>query len=781
MSTKHFYKKKRRIPMKKIKVHIDPIALTKKPTENEWGEISKRVFRKENIVTISVNDLVENLKAGHTICPAVMNGSHASDWQEQQVFMVDIDNADNTQSFLTKNNALEICDENDLTPAIYYQTFSYRKDHPKFRLVFITDHPVKDTAVRQKVIEKLVSIFPQSDRATTNANRLFLGTNQKVALHDENARISVDHVMSLSTSEESETQHSAKRNQAKTRNDRDLEKAIRDFDFLSYLTDRNGEYRESGNIVYFDNCEICGHKDDLRYFKDTKMFRCFSTNGDDGGTILKYLMLTENLSPAQARKKLIFELTDPWDQPKPLSNYNLPEFPVSCLPSFLQKWVVAVSESTQTPIDMAAVASLAAVATAVQGKYRVCKNNDYSEPLNLYILIIAKPAERKSAIISAMTDCIYRFEAEENQKRLTRIHAQEAQLHKLKRDLEKAKDIGKVTEIQAQIDEIEQHKEHNLRIIADDITPEALSSLLSQNNGILSIISAEGGLFDTLLGRYNNTPSIDILLKAHNQDRLRVDRKGSGSETIDNPTMTILLSAQPSILEKLFSEEIFRNRGLTARFLYCIPKSRMGKREYEPPEIPPTLKTSYNSLIHKLSEIPSSSEPAMLKLSGEAYDVLGTHHNWLEPQLAKSLEDMSDWAGKLAGATLRIAGILHCTKYTQKASVNDISEETMNNAIDLSKYFLAHAKYAYSSNGAIRDISEARKILKSLKRQANSELTPTEIQRLNRSISKVEDMEPSLGLLVDFGYIKPFWDGTKTAGRPKGLTYILNPKYFDIE
>ena len=45
----------------------------------------------------------------------------------------------------------------------------------------------------------------------------------------------------------------------------ELEAQIEKFDFLSYLIERNGPYSESGNTVSFQNCEVCGHKNNLRY------------------------------------------------------------------------------------------------------------------------------------------------------------------------------------------------------------------------------------------------------------------------------------------------------------------------------------------------------------------------------------------------------------------------------------------------------------------------------------------------------------------------------------
>lgn len=56
---------------------------------------------------------------------------------------------------------------------------------------------INDPDIRCAIVERLVSIFPQSDRACTNANRLFLGTNKEVVLHSKNARISVENILAI--------------------------------------------------------------------------------------------------------------------------------------------------------------------------------------------------------------------------------------------------------------------------------------------------------------------------------------------------------------------------------------------------------------------------------------------------------------------------------------------------------------------------------------------------------------------------------------------------------
>ena len=74
------------------------------------------------------------------------------------------------------------------------------------------------------------------------------------------------------------------------------------------------------------------------------------------------------------------------------------------------------------------------------------------------------------------------------------------------------------------------------RIVADDATPEAATSLLAEQGGRLAIISAEGGIFDIIAGRYSGAiPNMDLWLKGHAGDPMRVDRKGRAPEYIESP------------------------------------------------------------------------------------------------------------------------------------------------------------------------------------------------------------------------------------------------------
>ena len=285
---------------------------------------------------------------------------------------------------------------------------------------------------------------------------------------------------------------------------------------------------------------------------------------------------------------------DVWEEPLALeSTISAPAFPVHCLPDIMKDYVTAVSEDTQTSIDMPAVASLGTASACLQGKFFVKGKSGYIVPLNNYFVVVARPAERKSSICAIFEGPLKEYEKQENETRALDI-AQSANIRQvLEKELEalknaavkvkKGKDSNENTstrannyaDIEAKQAELLSHQEIKpLRLVCgSDISPEALTSLLADNNGRISMFSAEGGIFDILNGMYSQTANIDTFLKAHCGDSIRVDRKGRPAEFIDNPCLTTVLFIQPDVLRGVVGNETFRGRGLVARFLYSFPLS----------------------------------------------------------------------------------------------------------------------------------------------------------------------------------------------------------------
>lgn len=481
------------------------------------------------------------------------------------------------------------------------------------------------------------------------------------------------------------------------------------------------------------------------------------------------------------------ENTDPFTPFAPFAPPNinqLPVFPVECLPPALGKYVQAVADNIQVSVDMAAVSALAVCAICVQRKFIVNPKPGWVEPLNLYAVIVAKPSERKSPVMKSMTKCLYQYAKEENERRAPEIEAyrtQKAMLDSTIESMMKAKsgnDEDKLTAILDKKRELRELKPVNpLRLLADDVTPEALTSLIADNGGKMAVVSAEGGIFETLSGMYSNKVNIDAVLKAYSGDYIQVDRKGRLPESIDHPALTILLFIQFLVLNNIMDNDTFKGRGMLARFLYSIPQSTVGHRAYDTQAIDPFTERDYENLLCSLLSIPEPENVQTICLSDEAAALSENFFNDLEPRLVDDLEEMDDWAGKYHGQVIRIAGILHCCIHGEDAAAELISGGTMQAAITIGRYFLEHAKAAFRlmGLGESQDVKDAKYILKRIDSTGQTEISKRDLYRLcDGHFNSIEFMEPILNLLVDHGYIRI--EKIKTGGRPTE-NVILNREY----
>ncbi len=95
---------------------------------------------------------------------------------------------------------------------------------------------------------------------------------------------------------------------------------------------------------------------------------------------------------------------DQLDDPTPLvAAVGMPPFPVDSLPAAYAEMVASVAEACQVDAAMPASAALAALSACSGGHAVIELRSGWQEPLNLSVLIVASPGERKSAVMQALT------------------------------------------------------------------------------------------------------------------------------------------------------------------------------------------------------------------------------------------------------------------------------------------------------------------------------------------------------------------------------------------
>ncbi len=482
-----------------------------------------------------------------------------------------------------------------------------------------------------------------------------------------------------------------------------------------------------------------------------------------------------------------------WEEPIPFSRFTAAPFPVDALPKEIADFVAAVAESTQTPVDMAGTVAISILSTCLQGKYRIQCKSDWTEPLNTYALVVATPSERKSAVLNLMLRPLNSYETQYNRRNASAVENSKMYRRMLERrqksvEEQVAKGKADMSEMEKIAGEIAAFKEEKpLQLYVDDITTEKLVSVISANRGRAALISSEGGIFDTLAGIYTKNVNIDVMLKGYSGDTIRVDRIGRDSESVMNPALTVLLMAQPNVVAAVLGNTTFRGRGLTARFLYCMPPSQVGSRYFASAPVSETIAGAYDRKVVNMLEDECSDSPKLILLSEEAFGLICAFAEEIEPKLTAEYAEIADWAGKLVGNTLRIAGLLCRAGMNLSHDFLDdpddltVDGNTMMNAIRLGRYYLSSALAAYDVLPEKPTHVKACRILNMIHERGLKEFDRRMAMRFCRSFKTVAEIQPLLDFLEDYGYIFQQPAPAKVpTGRPPLPKYTVNPRLPEI-
>ena len=482
---------------------------------------------------------------------------------------------------------------------------------------------------------------------------------------------------------------------------------------------------------------------------------------------------------------------------------KLPVFNLDLLPCKVRGFSKTLCESLQVSPGMVAPAVVSVSALGIQKKYVVHPLPGWDEPPNLYISIVQEPSERKSPTMKEVLVPVYEYETEENERLAPEIATYKAKKEVLenrirntinslsksgkKKGDEKYLDMGDLDTFQNELNQLEEVAP--VRLAVDDVTMEVLGKLLEQNKERIGIMSTEGGIFNILAGRYSDKTVIDIVLKAYSGDRFSQDRLGRKGQTLNSPLITMLLYVQPIIIKEVMENSEFVGRGLNARFLYSIPPSTIGKRRYRVMEIPEADRAEYVDTVKRLLEIPVPETPKAVELDGDADKIAESFFYEIEKEMEDASPEFRAWLGKLHGTTMRIALSLHCLEHIEKSGEYKISGETMKNAMQMGRYFKAHAEAAYNIMGLMDspEVRDAKYIMKRIDSTGLMEIKFRDLYQMckdRKGMDTRDGMIPGMNCLIEHGFIRVNKGYLNTqnpqnpqkGGRPSEIIYV-NPEY----
>lgn len=690
-------------------------------------------------------------------------------------FDIDNDHSDKQEDWL---------DIKDVSSFFYGVTFlvQYSRNHmkqkgaksprPRFHVIFPIDEITNEEEYRN-LKTRIHSIFPYVDEKALDSARFFYGTDNPEVDYVDGYRNLTDFLKELDETDAFAGLDDGSTIPEGSRNSTMHKYAVKILKRYGLSEEAKEQYRLEAN-----KCTPPLERDELNTIWKSA---------------LKYYQSVIATNPDYVKPD---EYNNPtWDEIIPLDDANLPAFPIDALPDALKDYVVDVAESTQTPIDMAGVASLALMSIAMQPRYKVVGKADWEEQLSLYCMIVAEPSDRKSAVFNQIIKVVQSFEADYNERHSIDVLKSQEEHSSLEKRYKKAsKDFenGKITkdEYDEAFSKFSSHKVIKpISLTLDDVTSESLTNEIESQDGCIALVSSEGGIFDILSGSYTNFPNIDIFLKGYSGDFIKVSRIGRPSLYVKNPRLTILLTVQPKVLENVVNNGTFTGRGLSARFLYSVPKSLVGSRRFETKPIDFDNKKRFSDLIHEILNEPRTVTK-FISLSDDAYSLLKDYYESFESRLITDLKEIGGWAGKLVGNILRISALITRARnvrydaFLYTPSTDDSAEwmvqkDDMENAIRLGDYFLEHARYAFDFMDDSTIKKQALNFLEKLKVSKVNEISFRDACRTTKFMNKKDKATAVITLLVDNGYLREK-QGTSRAHN-RGTIYEVNPAIYDEE
>lgn len=485
-----------------------------------------------------------------------------------------------------------------------------------------------------------------------------------------------------------------------------------------------------------------------------------------------------------------------WPNPVILSHPKLPEIPIGSFPNWLERMIDGAATATETPRELGAGLALFVLSTACQKVYSTRMETGYFEQLSLYLLLVMDSSNRKTAVQAPFLAPIFRRQSELAKDTAGCIAAAERKIKNISAIIEGlrrqlgAKTGGKGPsrdEIMAEIEELESGMPAvpaTPTLLVNDITTERLPVMMAENGERMGLIADEGGLFETMAGRYSKgVPNLDIYLQAHPGSYVRIDRGSRPPITLEHPALSLCVFGQTEVLSGLGGKPGFRGRGLLGRFLYLIPPSNLGYRKLQTSPLPESVREDYSvKLTALLDKKPAEDErgkhPHALMPSVGAFQAWKdfSHHIEVAMRPGGGLEGMTDYAGKVPGQAARIAGLLHCAEHAEgNPEAHPISYETMDRALDIMKVFLEHAQQGYGILGADPRLEDAKRVIAWIEREHLTAFTARDaFEALKGHFKTMTPLNDALEILGERYYIG---DAGREGGpgRPS-RRFRVNPK-----
>ena len=468
----------------------------------------------------------------------------------------------------------------------------------------------------------------------------------------------------------------------------------------------------------------------------------------------------------------------------------LPPAPIEAMPTVLRKMCNEVSETYQVPVEVPMLNALAFVGYC-SGKHHTAKIGPVVVRPNLYAACFQAPAERKSSGFSPLVKPVHEWIEEqipEWRKNASSNEIRREKIRQLKKDIVSGKCENETT-ARLELDKLESETDApNPNFVMGDATQGAMADRMAECGGQVLVASSDAkSILEIVMGKFTDGATEDgLLLQAYDGTEPFISsRRQSGTVTVSEPMMGIVIMTQVNQLRKLAERGDLFSSGLISRCLFCFPDSLAGKRDasgnrmrdFSEREISEETKSQYGSLIHELLDYSSKMHsPITVPVDSDAKECWVDFYHEIEDELGPTGEyaDCAEVAGRLPIHAFRLALILSICHNPANPSIGKLD---MINAIKLAKYYWKHMERALGIMSKRNMPGIPRRIIRSLQGK-HEHILHTSTVRNRLSKMSDEDWNDAVDWLLDNGYLRGIevvGEHDPKGGRPKCPAYEVNP------
>lgn len=360
------------------------------------------------------------------------------------------------------------------------------------------------------------------------------------------------------------------------------------------------------------------------------------------------------------------------------------DFPIDVLPEKLRRIINEAHATLGFPKDYLAGSMLTAMAAAVGNTHAVEHMDGWKEYVILFVALVGAPGSNKSHPLSFAMQPLIDFDAEQ-----AAIHAEALKRYNAAMELPPK-------ERAANGYDLNPAEPIRKRFTMQDVTPEAVHRILSENPRGLCLVSDELAGWFKNFNRYNNGSESEFWMSVFNHKVAMSDRKSSQSGVfIRNPFLCVIGTIQPKVLGELAAGNRNSN-GFTERFLYVVPDDQT-KAKWNSERKSPSfdIVSAWREVLGKLTGIVPATDtsgdimPESVPFSPDALQRLYYWQNesteWCN---AEGSDTLTAIASKLEIYAVRFCLLLALSDWACGAKKKKaIEAATVDRAIRLTEYF----------------------------------------------------------------------------------------------